>query len=219
MEVSKRLEVDFQQISIPWKCPNGLKYHRNLLEVAMISMIWRGRDFFSVGNFADVGIVNFDLIWCDEFILSRMRRLIFTFRDFGLTFLAMTTIKNELMWKYSPLTYASVLIAKIANVREFIFNDLLAFVHVPMNWLKKTFLCIVLTNSIGIKVSLISSTGQITIDSKWSWKRHYNRCVQQKSQTSIWNCFQAKSKRVDFYKQTGDGHYLLRLEWGLKALH
>ena len=48
MEVSKRLEVDFQQISIPWKCPKGWKYHGNLLEVAMISMIWRGHDFSSV---------------------------------------------------------------------------------------------------------------------------------------------------------------------------
>ena len=30
MEVSKKLEVDFQQISIPWKCPKGWKYHGNL---------------------------------------------------------------------------------------------------------------------------------------------------------------------------------------------
>ena len=47
MEVSKRLEVDFQQISIPWKCPKGWKYHGNLLEVAMISMNWRGHGFSS----------------------------------------------------------------------------------------------------------------------------------------------------------------------------
>ena len=29
MEVSKRLEVDFQQISIPWKCPKGWKWTSN----------------------------------------------------------------------------------------------------------------------------------------------------------------------------------------------
>ena len=29
MEVSKRLEVDFQQISIPWKCPKGWKLTSN----------------------------------------------------------------------------------------------------------------------------------------------------------------------------------------------
>ena len=47
MKVCKRLEVDFQQISIIWKCPKGWKYHRNLLEVTIISMIWRGHDFSS----------------------------------------------------------------------------------------------------------------------------------------------------------------------------
>ena len=47
MEVSKRLEAGFQQISIPWKCPKRWKYHGNLLQVAMISMIWRGHDISS----------------------------------------------------------------------------------------------------------------------------------------------------------------------------
>ena len=30
-----------------WKCPKGWKYHGKLLEVAMISMMWRGHDFSS----------------------------------------------------------------------------------------------------------------------------------------------------------------------------
>ena len=41
----------FQNISIPWKCPKGWKYRGNLLEVAMISMIWRGNDFSSAIRF------------------------------------------------------------------------------------------------------------------------------------------------------------------------
>ena len=57
MEVSKRLEVDFQQMSIPWKCPKGSKltsnkcpYHGSVQKVGSIMEIcWKRTRFFQCG--------------------------------------------------------------------------------------------------------------------------------------------------------------------------
>ena len=46
-QISNTLSKNFKTISIPWKCPRGRKYNGIFLEVAMISMIWRGHEFSS----------------------------------------------------------------------------------------------------------------------------------------------------------------------------
>ena len=66
---------DFQQISktlpLPWKCPKGWKYHGNLLEVAMISMIWRGHDFSS-----DRYLIVFFILMTEKVFIKRKVRQI-----------------------------------------------------------------------------------------------------------------------------------------------